>query len=68
MPGPARVMTMHRSERGRFCTESVGLPIRFRASARAATLFCPSAVIGGSLPSGGSTISDVRAVFTTFLP
>ncbi len=60
MGGPARSMRMQRTLSDWFCTASVGAPIRFLASARAAALFCPSADKGGIFPSGGSTISDVR--------
>ena len=37
-----------------------GRPALSRAAARSAARFCPSADSGGSLPSAGSTISDVR--------
>ena len=51
---------MQRSPRFMFSAASSGAPIFFRAAATSAARFSPSAVTGGSLPSGGSTISDVR--------
>src|SRR5438445_509121 len=53
-------MRMQRALSGSFCTESWGPPLLFRAAARSAALRCPSADSGGSLPSAGSTMSDVR--------
>ena len=53
-------MMMQREPIGMFSTASNCPPAAFRAAARSAARFCPSAVSGGTLPSGGSTISDVR--------
>src|SRR5438093_904009 len=51
---------MQRTDSGWFWTMSVATPIRFRSAARSAVLLFPSSDKGGSLPSGGSTIIDVR--------
>jgi hypothetical protein len=42
-------------------------PTPRRAAATASARFCASGVKGGILPSGGSTISDVRKVPMTLL-
>src|SRR5262245_32921098 len=53
---------MQRSPRLRSSQESAG-PRPFSASALAASRFLASAVSGGTRPSGGSTIFDVRVDF-----
>jgi hypothetical protein len=53
---------MQRSNKLRLSYESA--PRAAAASAR----FRPAGVKGGILPSGGSTISEVRLLATTFVP
>ena len=56
-------MMMQRDPIGMFCTESYCPPAAFLAAARSAARFCPCAFTGGILPSGGSTMSEVRRLF-----
>jgi hypothetical protein len=57
---------MQRSYKLRSAAESAGpRPLLRRASARAAARCCACAVVGGILPSGGSTTSHAR-LFTAF--
>src|SRR6266481_128728 len=71
MGGPAFNPIRQRSCRGLSSHESAsGCPswsLR-EATARASALFWPSGVRGGSRPSAGSTISDVRFVLVTLFP
>ena len=60
MGGPALPVMMQRAPSGRFSARSYWPPLASRAARRSAARRRPSAVTSGSLPVGGSTISDVR--------
>ena len=63
MGGPEVGDNRHRSCKDRSVGLSAGCSLE--AARASAILFCASGVNGGILPSGGSTISEVRLVETT---
>ena len=54
------IQLRHRSFSAKSSGPAATFPRRRRSSARAAAAFCAAAVIGGSRPSAGVTMRDVR--------